>query len=549
MSNAASPNESSSGGAPGSAFDPHSTREELHRYATRFFRRVGELTAALAIQTFPRGLDPPSVEHQDRLDDLRDYIRERDRAMPFMQHTFNWLRVERDDLQVSVDACGPTPPDPQLSVADMHALEDQVADLESRVGQLLQEREPAGEEILDLQEQRDSADRARDQAADQLTGHRGFLPNQVQLDHMTSEYSNLQDRFDQVSRERDTLNAQVQAKDREADELQGRIQKNIEEIKREKSRSPMTEDRKMDLDREEDPDNYNMGGGSDVEETPDPGHTLLDELLEKDHGAASPVPTPELRYLTYEKDRSRKSGAPPSSDPASKSKSKSKSRSTGDPKSSENVDPEPGDQESDADTSTEGDNDEVLDDMLLAQTVMALSRPKSEQRRRDHAAPHRTSAGGDVDPGSGGDSDGGNSSNGSGGGGGGGSPVDPTGMPLLSTMLPRRLFAADHECIPVRQQTHQYNIADVDPWMIQQINTLTIMTMTLEVLSRALSFRPEWIFPGHVPRVATPRPGQHYSHLITVHNVRALMAALPGTSSLEPTFLSQCLFKSRSTVV
>ncbi|OWY96203.1 hypothetical protein PHMEG_00033590, partial [Phytophthora megakarya] len=85
--------------------------------------------------------------------------------------------------------------------------------------------------------------------------------------------------------------------------------------------------------------------------------------------------------------------------------------------------------------------------------------------------------------------------------------ADPPGMPLVSTMLPRRQFAPDNACIPGRQQTRQYNIADVDPWVIQRINTLTIMTMTLEVLSRALPFRPD--------------------HLITGQNVRDLMAALP----------------------
>ncbi|OWZ05120.1 hypothetical protein PHMEG_00022848 [Phytophthora megakarya] len=238
--------------------------------------------------------------------------------------------------------------------------------------------------------------------------------------------------------------------------------------------------------------------------TPDPGHALLDQLLEKDDGAASPVPTPEPRYLTYEKKGSGKSGVPASSDPASKSISKPKSRSTVDPKSSENADPESEDHGSDADTSAEGDNDEVLDDMFQAQTHMALSRSRSDQRRHDHAAPHRAGAGGAEDPGSGDDSDGGDWSNGS-GGGGGGSPVDQAEMPLPSTMLLRRLFAADHECIPGRQQSRQYNIVDVDPWVIQKINTLTIMTMTLEVLSRALPFRPEWIFSSHVPRVATSK--------------------------------------------
>ncbi|OWY96017.1 hypothetical protein PHMEG_00033826 [Phytophthora megakarya] len=263
----------------------------------------------------------------------------------------------------------------------------------------------------------------------------------------------------------------------------------------------MTEDHKRDLDRDEDQDDHDMGGGSDVKEPSDHDHLLLDKLLEKDRGAASPVPTPEPRYLSYEKDGSKKSDTPASSDPAAKPKPKPKSRSTDDPKSSKDTGLEEEDQESEADTSADGDDDESLNDMLQAQTLMALSRSRSEQRRRDHAAPRRTGAGGAGDPGSGGDSDGDGSSNGS-GGGGGGSPVDPAGMPL-------------------------YNIADVDPWVIQRINTLTIMTMTLEVLSRALPFRPEWIFPSHLPRAAVPRSGQYCSHLITGQNVRDLMAALP----------------------
>ncbi|OWY98347.1 hypothetical protein PHMEG_00030908 [Phytophthora megakarya] len=65
--------------------------------------------------------------------------------------------------------------------------------------------------------------------------------------------------------------------------------------------------------------------------------------------------------------------------------------------------------------------------------------------------------------------------------------------------------------------------------------------MTLEVLSRALPFRPEWIFSSHVPRTTTPRPDLYGSHLITGQNVRDLMAALPwnvltGADIPEPMF-------------
>ncbi|OWY91849.1 LOW QUALITY PROTEIN: hypothetical protein PHMEG_00039403 [Phytophthora megakarya] len=67
-------------------------------------------------------------------------------------------------------------------------------------------------------------------------------------------------------------------------------------------------------------------------------------------------------------------------------------------------------------------------------------------------------------------------------------------MPLVSTLLPRRQFAPDNACIPGRQQTRQYNIADVDP---------------------------------HLPRAAVPRSGQYCSHLITGQTFRDLMAAFP----------------------
>ncbi|OWZ10614.1 hypothetical protein PHMEG_00016508 [Phytophthora megakarya] len=126
----------------------------------------------------------------------------------------------------------------------------------------------------------------------------------------------------------------------------------------------MPEDHKKDLDREEDPVNYDMGGGSEAEETPDPVHPLIDERLEKDRGAASPVPTPEPRYLSYEKGGPKKSDAPASSDPASKSTSKSKPRTKGDLKPSKDADLETEDRESEADTRADGDNDETLEDQI-----------------------------------------------------------------------------------------------------------------------------------------------------------------------------------------
>ncbi|OWZ14717.1 hypothetical protein PHMEG_00011761 [Phytophthora megakarya] len=83
------------------------------------------------------------------------------------------------------------------------------------------------------------------------------------------------------------------------------------------------------------------------------------------------------------------------------------------------------------------------------------------------------------------------------------------------------------ECIRGRRPTHLYNIANVDPWVIQRINNLTIMTMTLMVLSRSLLFHPEWIFPDCGPRRAAARRDPYRSNLITAQNLRDLTAALP----------------------
>ncbi|OWY99375.1 hypothetical protein PHMEG_00029624 [Phytophthora megakarya] len=210
----------------------------------------------------------------------------------------------------------------------------------------------------------------------------------------------------------------------------------------------MTEDHKKDLDREEDGDDYDMGGGSDVAKPSDPDHPTLDEMLEKDRGAASPTPTPEPRYLSYEKDGSKKSGTPASSDPAIKPKSKSKPRSKGDPKSPKDAGLEEEDQE-----------DVVIMLHLGILELEALG------------------------------------------------ILDPAMIPTVMTRATAVVFAPYNACIPGRQQTRQYDIADVDPWVIQKINTLTIMTMTLEVFSRALPFPPDHLIPGQ--------------------NVRDLMAALP----------------------
>ncbi|OWZ04772.1 hypothetical protein PHMEG_00023271 [Phytophthora megakarya] len=426
-SNVPNPSGSSSGGSSGSAFDPHSTREELHRYATRLFR------------------------HQ--LDDLRDYIQEQDRGISFIQQSIN----------------------------------GQIVDLESQVTQLLQEREHAGAEILDLQEQRDTADRARDQATDQLPVTEGVLRHTCLALDRIAEGVELQDRFDQ-------------------------IQKGTEEIKRKKSRCELlcvnlagAVMREKGYRDESEDLNHDVAVARTAYANAERSVTeqkakilalnrqLANQLLEKDDGGGSPLPTPGPRYLTYEKGGSKKPDVPAGSDPASKSTPKSKSRSK-----------------------PEGDNDEVLADMLQAQTLVALSRPDPSNDAAIMLL-----------------------------------PVAPVPVPVEMKILDRGWDDSDdatRAMTVVAVQTRQYNIADVDPWVIQRINTLTIKTMTLEVLSRALPFRPEWIFPDHVHRAATPRPGQYCSHLITGQNVRDLMAALPGTSSLEPTFPSRWPLKSRSTV-
>ncbi|OWZ08897.1 LOW QUALITY PROTEIN: hypothetical protein PHMEG_00018488 [Phytophthora megakarya] len=63
--------------------------------------------------------------------------------------------------------------------------------------------------------------------------------------------------------------------------------------------------------------------------------------------------------------------------------------------------------------------------------------------------------------------------------------------------------------------------------MIQRTNNLTILTMTLDVLSRSVPFHAEWTFPDRVLRTTAPRRDQYCSDLITTQNVRDLILALP----------------------
>ncbi|OWZ18147.1 hypothetical protein PHMEG_0007804 [Phytophthora megakarya] len=153
------------------------------------------------------------------------------------------------------------------------------------------------------------------------------------------------------------------------------------------------------------------------------------------------------------------------------------------------------------------DSDEVLDDMLQALTLMALTRSRSEQRRRDHIAPGSAAAGGAGDPGSG------DSSKASGFGnddGGTAPPQNPYGWHISTdtAMLPQRPFAADQVCIPGRHQ------ARLDP--------------DHHFLPRALPLDPSWIFPGRVPIAVTTTTTDYCGHLITAPNVQALMAAKPA---------------------
>ncbi|OWZ03490.1 hypothetical protein PHMEG_00024772 [Phytophthora megakarya] len=169
--------------------------------------------------------------------------------------------------------------------------------------------------------------------------------------------------------------------------------------------------------------------GLDVEEPSDPDHALLDELLEKDRGAASPVPTPEPRYLCYEKGGSKKSDIPASSNPASEPKPKSKPRD--------------------------------------ATIMILLIVPGLEELEILDLVVI---------------------------------PMEKARVAVVVVEMADLLWIR-LGCLLFRRCFRDAIL------LLITINTLTIMAMTLEVLSRALPFRPD--------------------HLITGQNVRDLMAALP----------------------
>ncbi|OWZ19551.1 hypothetical protein PHMEG_0006171 [Phytophthora megakarya] len=99
-----------------SAFDPDTTREELHRFTTRMFRRVGELTAELAARTLPTEFGFPSIENKERLANLRVYIQKQGHAIDFMQQSIDRLLSDRDHLQASIDLDAQLPTDSDLTL-------------------------------------------------------------------------------------------------------------------------------------------------------------------------------------------------------------------------------------------------------------------------------------------------------------------------------------------------------------------------------------------------------------------------------------------------
>ncbi|POM63606.1 Hypothetical protein PHPALM_20966 [Phytophthora palmivora] len=186
----------------------------------------------------------------------------------------------------------------------------------------------------------------------------------------------------------------------------------------------------------------------------------------------------------------------------------------------------------------EEENAEVADDLNEAQTLMAISQPRSEARRRDHASPRRQSVGGSG--GSPGGSDGSNSDTGSGNQGdgigpmGGSGPATPPNgrQPRRITFVPQIPFP-DSRGIPGRRIARVMVAADIEPWIESRLANQTLIAMPVNFLFLILQFRLDWIFP-HRPRVFTsPTAPAFCGHQITEANVKVVRNSLPPITS-EP---------------
>ncbi|EGZ20273.1 hypothetical protein PHYSODRAFT_246064 [Phytophthora sojae] len=198
-------------------------------------------------------------------------------------------------------------------------------------------------------------------------------------------------------------------------------------------------------------------------------------------------------------------------------------------------DHEEGENDEDHEASEETNDDDaetevMANELFEAQTREALSRSRSDERRRQHASPRRqllSSAGGAP-----GDDDGSNPHE----------DPDPTPPqdpdprslrpdrarrpPVQDPLAPVVPFAADSDCIPGREHAHMPVSADCHPWLVDRLNDVAMVSMLIDVLFPILPTAPGWLFPYFGPAQGR-RPKIQLSdycwELLTEENVRALL--------------------------
>lgn len=158
--------------------------------------------------------------------------------------------------------------------------------------------------------------------------------------------------------------------------------------------------------------------------------------------------------------------------------------------------------------SDEEEDEEMANELFEAQTLEGLSQSRSEERRRQHASPHRSlTASGAGEPPDGDD---------------GSDPhddpypvpqrdpdpiqqrdpdphsrrSDPAGQPpALDPLAPVATFAPSADCIPGSERPHVLVPADCNPWLVEELNDVAMVSMLIDVLFSILPTAPGWLFP------------------------------------------------------
>ncbi|KAG6620406.1 Myosin heavy chain, striated muscle [Phytophthora cinnamomi] len=170
-------------------------------------------------------------------------------------------------------------------------------------------------------------------------------------------------------------------------------------------------------------------------------------------------------------------------------------------KEAEDADDEEEEEEGEDTSGTGGTNDDeaegeesaqITNELLEAQTLLAVAQSRSAERRRQHASPRHgpviSVSGGppDDDPvddeGSGVNPDPGSR---------GPNPVPANrGCPFRNPLAPVAPFGPEAQCVPGRGQPRILIQADVDPWISDGLDNKTLAAMRIQALFPVLPIHP-----------------------------------------------------------